>query len=481
MDALTAARAQMEVSLAFHMVFAALGIGLPVLMLIAEGLWLRTGRDHYRTLAHTWGKATALTFAVGAVSGTALSFELGLLWPRFMEVAGPVLGPAFALEGYAFFIEAIFLGLYLYGWDRLSSGAHWWTGVPVALSGLASGVLVVAANAWMQTPVGIDPSAFAAAAGPPVSTAAAGPTSAIGPLAMADPLAVFRTPYWFHMALHSSLSCYVATGFAVAGVYAIGTLRGRLDAYHRSGLRIAMAVGAIGAVLQPVSGDISARAVARHQPAKLAAAEAHFETARGVPLTIGGIPTADGEVRYAIRIPKALSLLAHHDPDAEVIGLDAFPRDEWPNVLVTHLAFQVMVGLGFALVGLSLWFWGAEWWARRRAPAGDGASGELPATRPLLPRPLLVAVLAGSPLGFLALQAGWLVTEVGRQPWVIHGVMRTEDAVTPVGNVQLTLLCFSILYLALGAALGVLLRSLAHRESLTRDAEGPEVQPASHA
>ena len=199
MDALLAARAQMEVSLAFHMVFAALGIGLPLLMVIAEGLWLRTGRVHYKELARTWAKATALTFAVGAVSGTALSFELGLLWPRFMEVAGGVLGPAFALEGYAFFIEAIFLGLYLYGWDRLSPRAHWMTGIPVALSGLLSGILVVAANAWMQTPTGLE-------AGLTVPELAVTDPAVLGPLAITDALAVFRSPAWLQMALHSSLS-----------------------------------------------------------------------------------------------------------------------------------------------------------------------------------------------------------------------------------------------------------------------------------
>ena len=486
MDPLLAARAQMEVSLAFHMFFAALGIGLPLLMLIAEGFWLHTGREHYRKLARTWAKATALTFAVGAVSGTALSFELGLLWPRFMEVAGSTLGPAFALEGYAFFIEAIFLGLYLYGWERLSPRAHWWTGVPVAISGLMSGILVVAANAWMQTPVGIDPAALAGVAG------TVAPTSALGPLAMEDPFAVFRTPYWFHMALHSSLSCYIATGFAVAGVYALGLLRGRRDDYHRSGLRIAMAVGAITAALQPLSGDISARAVAEYQPAKLAAAEAHFETARGVPLMIGGIPTADGEVKYALRIPRGLSLLAHHDPDAEVIGLDAYPRDEWPNVLITHLSFQVMVGLGFALLGLSLWYWLVAWRARRaRVTTQDSRPDPLldrPGPlldRPLLDRPgprphpplLLRAILLASPMGFLALQAGWLVTEVGRQPWVIYGVMRTEDAVTPAEGVPMTLFGFSVLYLVLGTALVLLLRQLAHHRRAAPDEPDPDTTP----
>ncbi|MDX1675295.1 MAG: cytochrome ubiquinol oxidase subunit I [Longimicrobiales bacterium] len=454
MDALLAARVQMEVSLAFHMVFAALGIGLPLLMVIAEGLWLRTGREHYRDLARTWAKATALTFAVGAVSGTALSFELGLLWPRFMEVAGGVLGPAFALEGYAFFIEAIFLGLYLYGWDRLSPRAHWLTGIPVALSGLLSGILVVAANAWMQTPTGIE---GLTAPGLEITDPAA-----TGPLAITDALAVFRSPAWFQMALHSSLSCYIATGFATAGVYALGILKGRTDAYHRAGLTLALALGGVTALLQPISGDISARFIAEHQPAKLAAAEAHYETEAGAPLTIGGIPTGDGEVILGLEIPYGLSLLAHHDPNAEVIGLDAFPEDERPNVLITHLAFQVMVGLGFAMIAVALWFW----WVRWRRP------DSLPYRRRLL-RTILIA----SPFGFLALEAGWIVTEVGRQPWIIYDVMRTEHGVTPVQEVPLTLLGFFVLYLALGAALVFLLCELARRSGGAR-AITPEASAA---
>ena len=423
-DTLTAARAQMEVSLAFHMIFAALGIGMPLLMVLAEALALRTGQEHYRQLARKWAKATALTFAVGAVSGTALSFELGLLWPRFMAFSGGIIGSAFALEGYAFFIEAIFLGLYLYGWERLSPRAHLLCGVVVAFSGMVSGVLVVAANAWMQNPVG-----FELVAGKAVNV---------------DPLAPFRSPAWFHMALHSTLSCYIATGFAAAGVYAAGMLRGRRDAYHRSALTLSLALATVTALLQPLSGDLSAKHVAEHQPAKLAAMEAHFHTEAGAPLIVGGLPDAEtGTVRYAIRIPGMLSFLAHGDFDAEVKGLNEFPRELWPNVLIAHLAFQVMVGAGMALIGLGLWFWLVRW--RRREPG----------------RWLLRALVAGSPLGFLALQAGWIVTEVGRQPWVVYGVMKTSEGVTPVDGVPATLFGFSVLYLVLGAALAWLLRRLA--------------------
>lgn len=424
METLTAARAQMEVSLAFHMVFAALGIGMPLLMVIAEGAWLRSGRAHYRDLARKWAKATALTFAVGAVSGTALSFELGLLWPRFMAFAGGIVGPAFALEGYAFFLEAIFLGLYLYGWEKLSPRAHLAAGAAVAASGMMSGVLVVAANAWMQEPAG-----FALAAGKAVGVSAFAP---------------FLSPAWGVMAVHSTLSCYIATGFAAAGVYALGTLRGRRDAYHRAGLAIALSVATAAAVLQPLSGDLNGKHDAAHQPVKLAAYEAHFHTARGAAELIGGIPDAKAmTVRGAVRIPRLMSFLAYGDVDATVRGLADFPRELWPNVLVTHLAFDLMVGCGFALIALGAWFWLARW--RRREPG----------------RWLLLALVAGSPLGVLALEAGWVVTEAGRQPWIIRGVMRTAEGVTSVAHVTATFFGFSAVYLVLGTALALLLRSLA--------------------
>jgi cytochrome d ubiquinol oxidase subunit I len=424
MDPLLAARAQMEVSLGFHMIFAALGIGMPLLMVIAEGWYLRTGQQHYRDLARKWGKATALTFAIGAVSGTALSFELGLLWPRFMAFAGGIIGPAFALEGYAFFIEAIFLGLYLYGWERLSPRQHWLAGIPVAVSGMMSGVLVVAANAWMQVPGGFD-----LVNGQPTNI---------------DPLATFRSPAWFHMALHSTLSCYIATAFAVAGVYAMGMLRGRRDAYHRSALTISLLVATATALVQPLSGDLSAKQVAKYQPAKLAAMEAHFETEEGAGLIIGGLPDpATGTVVGAIKIPYMLSILATGDPNGTVQGLNDFPADQRPNVVLSHIAFQIMVGCGLALIALGLWYWLAWWrWS-------------------VTNHWLLRALVLGSPLGFIALEAGWIVTEVGRQPWVIYQVMRTAEGVTPAAHVPITFYGFSVLYTGLAVVLVVLLRRLA--------------------
>lgn len=422
MDPLLAARAQMTVSLAFHMVFAALGIGLPLFMVLAEGLWLRTRRPEYLELARKWAKATGVLFAIGAVSGTALSFEMGLLWPRFMEFAGPLIGPAFALEGYAFFIEAIFIGLYLYGWDRLSPLGHWLCGIPVALSGAASGILVVSANAWMQHPVGFD--------------------LVNGQPANIQPAAALFNPAWAVMALHSTLSCYAATAFAIAGVYAHGYFRGARSDYQRAALRLSMAVGGLVAFLMPLSGHLNAAYVSRHQPTKLAAMEAQFRTERGAPLRIGGWPDpAKREVRYVIEIPRLLSVLAYEDPNAEVKGLEAFPRDEWPNVPLVHLSFQVMIGCGLALMGAAALFW--LLWRR-----GD------------LPRWVAGLLVACGPLGFVALEAGWIVTEVGRQPWIIRGIMRTAEAVTPAPHVEATFYGFTLLYLLLAVVLCVFLLRL---------------------
>ena len=437
MDPLTAARVQMELSLGFHMLFASVGMALPVMLLIVERRWIRRGDPDALALAKTWSKATAVLFAIGAVSGTALSFELGLLWPGFMALAGPLIGPAFALEGYAFFIEAIFLGLYLYGWERLSPRAHWWCGVAVAASGVASGVLVLAANAWMQNPVGYVPSLD-------------------GGRATVDPMAVFLNPAWPLMALHSTVSTYQAVGFAAAGVYALALLRGHRPErlrYHRLGLSTAMILAAVAAIVQPVAGDLLAKRLQRAQPEKLAAMEGQFETRRCAPLRVGGLPDEEQRVtRYALEIPCALSILAGGTPQTEVVGLSAFPPTEWPNVAVTHIAFQVMVGAGVAMLGVAVWY---SWDRLRRR----GRPGSAPR------RAMLAAIVASSPLGFIALEAGWVVTEAGRQPWVVYRLLRTADAVTPVADVTGSLVVFSVLYLTLLIILMSFLRMLARGSS----------------
>src|SRR2546422_5784046 len=299
MSDLLAARSQMAVSLAFHIVFAMVGIAMPVLMVVAERRWQVTGQDVYLELARRWAKGTAILFAVGAVSGTVLSFELGLLWPEFMRFAGPIIGMPFSLEGFAFFTEAIFLGVYLYGWDRVSPRAHQWAGVAVAVSGAASGIFVVIANAWMNAPTGFE--------------------VVNGQVVNVHPIAAMANAAALPQTLHMTLAAYAATGFAVAGIHAFLLLKDPANAFHRRALEIALLVGAPAAVLQPLSGDLAARHLARHQPVKLAAAEALFTTQRRAPPTIGGLPdVATGETRFAIKIPYALSLLAFHDPQAEV-------------------------------------------------------------------------------------------------------------------------------------------------------------------
>jgi cytochrome d ubiquinol oxidase subunit I len=423
---LFAARAQMGTSLAFHIAFAVLGMGLPILLLIAEGLWLRTRNPVYLTLARRWAKGFAILFAVGAVSGTILSFELGLLWPGFMRYAGGIIGLPFSAEGFAFFIEAIFLGLYLYGWDRLSPRAHWLCAIPIAISGTLSAIFVISANAWMNSPAG-----FRLVDGEAVDV---------------DPVAAMFNDAWFQQSLHMVIAAYIATGFGVGGIYAWGLLRGKTDAYHRAGLTIAIALGAIFAPLQALSGDLSARWVAENQPLKFAAMEGLFQTEARAPLTIGGWPDVEArETRYGIEIPGLLSFLATHDPNATVRGLDEWPRDEQPDPRVVHLGFQVMVGIGFALIALSAWYAFAALMRRRRdadAPPG---------------RWLLRALVVAAPLGFLAIEAGWVVTEVGRQPWIIYGVMRTSEAVTPVPGQFVALGGFTLVYVILAATCAWLL------------------------
>ena len=441
MSDLDYARFQMAISLGFHIVFAAIGIAMPLLMVAAEWRWLKTGQSVYRDLAKNWAKGTAVFFAVGAVSGTVLSFELGLLWPKFMEHAGGIIGFPFSLEGFAFFTEAIFLGIYLYAWTQTSRWMHLFAGVVVAISGAASAFFVIMVNGWMNAPTGFD---F---------------DPATGTFSNIDPVAAMFNPAWRTQAIHMVVAAYLATAFGAAGIHAFRLLRDSRSEFHRRALSICMTVGVTAAILQPITGDRSAKMVARTQPVKLAALEGQFETQSGAPFRLGGLPDETTKrTKYALEIPGVLSFLAHGSFNATVQGLDSVPETDWPPVAVVHIAFQVMVLLGLVLVGVSAWFCIAAWRVRG-----------IPTTS----RYLLWALVICSPLGFIAIEAGWIVTEVGRQPWIIYGVMRTKDAVTTMPGLAIPAITFTLVYLFLSAVVFLVLR---------HQVRGAEAKgPAEHA
>lgn len=414
MDDFLAARSQMALSLGFHIIYACIGMVMPFFMAVSHYKWLKTNNEVYKHITKAWSKGVAIFFATGAVSGTMLSFELGLLWPKFMEHAGPIFGMPFSLEGTAFFIEAIALGFFLYGWEKLNKWFHWFTGVVVGVSGLASGILVVAANAWMNSPAGFE--------------------YVNGQYANIDPIKAMFNDAWFTQALHMCLAAFTATGFAVAGVHALMILKKQHTEFHYKSFKIAAAFATVAALLQPISGDISAKDVAQRQPAKLAAMEALYKTEKPAPLLIGGIVDEKNKtVSKAIEIPGALSFLAHGDFKAEVKGLDQIPEDEHPPVAITHYAFQIMVGLGTVMMVISFIYFVVLW--RKRTVLNTEW--------------LLKLFVFAIPLGYIALEAGWTVTEVGRQPWIINGIMRTKDAVTPMPGIAWSFYLFSAIYFSL--------------------------------
>ncbi|MGY1623522.1 cytochrome ubiquinol oxidase subunit I [Geodermatophilus sp. SYSU D00965] len=428
------ARMQMALSLGWHIIFSCFGIAFPLLTVFVEWRGHRRGDEVLLGLARTWSKAMGVLFAAGAVSGTLLSFEMGILWPGLMDRFGEVYGFPFVLEGFAFFIEAIFVGVYLFGWNRLSPRAHVLSALPMIVSGMAGAFFVVAANAWMNNPTGFR-------------------LDAQGRVVDAEPWAAMFGPSTWPQVVHMLLAAYMVTGFTVASVYAVGMLRGRRDRRHRLGLLVPLAMGAVAAPVQLVVGDWIAATVAENQPAKLAAMEGLYETTAGAPLTIGGW-FSDDRMRWGLEIPNGLSLLVHRDPDGVVPGLAEFPPDERPPVNVVHLAFDTMVGLGSALLLLSLWF-GWVWWRRRRIPDTPW---------------FLRAVAVSGVAAVVALEAGWVTTEVGRQPWIVYGIQRTADAVSPAPGLYLGFYAVVVVYLALTALTVYVLRRLA----LSADTPAPQ-------
>jgi cytochrome bd ubiquinol oxidase subunit I len=419
-----AARSQMGFSLAWHIVLASFGVGFPALVVFAEWRGLRTGDATYRLLARRWARVLGVLFAVGAVSGTILSIELGVLWSGLMSTYGQVIGLPFAIEGIAFFVEAIFLGIYLYGWDRLPPKVHLLTGVPIIVAGVASAFFVVSANAWMNTPAGF--------------------TVRDGVITRVDPWAAMFNPATGPQTVHMIVAALMVTGFGVAAVYAVALLRGRDDRYHRLGLLVPLTGAAILTPVQIVVGDWAARMVADHQPTKLAAMEGLATTTRGAPESLFGYYSG-GELHGALRIPHGLSLLTRLNPHATIQGLDAVPpADRPPQINVVHLSFDLMVGIGFGLLALGGWFAWA-WWRRRDRPRS-----------PWFLRAVAVAGFAAP----LAMELGWVTTEMGRQPWIVYNVMRVAYAANPERGIQYGFYAVIVIYAVLTVLTVAVLRRM---------------------
>jgi cytochrome bd ubiquinol oxidase subunit I len=445
-DYLSEARQLQALSFAVHIPLTCFGIAFPALVLFAEWLHLRTGDPLYRTLARRWSRIMVALFAVGVVTGTILSFELGLLWPGFMASFGSVFGLGFAIEGFAFFSEAIFLAIYVYGWDRLPPRWHFASGLPVVVTGFLGAAMVIAVNGWMNHPGG-----FRLVNGQAVDVH---PWSAL-----------FGNAFFWHELVHMYVAAYIVVGFLLASAYAYGRLRGRWGRYERTALAIPLTIAALAAPAQLLVGDWAAREVAAQQPTKLAAFEGLARTTKGAPEHIFGFYHADsGRITGGIAIPKLLSLLAFHDPNATVQGLDAVPADERPNAInVERYAFQAMVGIGtlLALLGVVVL---VVRWRRRRLPES---------------RWLQRGLVAAGPLAVIALIAGWVTTEVGRQPWVVYRVMRTDQAVTGASGIPVGYAVLALVYAGLAVAVWWILRRLS-RAPLGAG-EAPRQPPAGQA
>jgi cytochrome bd ubiquinol oxidase subunit I len=425
---LLAARELMAFTLGFHIVLACLGVALPAIILVANWLGLRRGDEDAMRLAQRWSKAMAVTFAVGAVTGTVLSFEFGLLWPGFMERFGDAFGIAFAIEGIFFFTEAIFLAIYIYGWKRLGGWAHFWSGVPMVITGIGGAFSVVAANSWMNQPQGFT-------------------LDAAGKVVETEPLKVLLNPATSYEVPHMILAAYMVAGFLVASIYAVGMLRGRRDRMHRLGLLIPLTIACIATPIQLFVGDTAARAIAEDQPAKFAAMECIDKTGPDQTEYLGGICTEDG-VKGAIAIPGLDSFLVGWSRDTVVTGLDKIPDDEEPPAhTLLHLSFDAMVGIGTGLMGLAVWL-AISWWRRRDLPPS---------------RWFLRAVAASGGAAIVAMWCGWIVTEVGRQPWIVNGYMRTSEAVTEAEGIWFAFAGVLLLYAALGTIAVLVLRSMSRR------------------
>jgi len=421
------ARQMQALSFTVHIPLVCFGIAFPVMVMFVEWLGLRTGDPLYRTLARRWSRIIVALFAVGVITGTILSFEMGLLWPNFTATFGGVFGLGFAIEGFSFFLEAIFIGIYAYGWNKLSPRWHLVSGIPVVLTGFTGSLMVIAVNAWMNHPTGF--------------RLAGGKVTHVNPLQ-----ALFGNPYLWSELIHMYVAAYMVTGFIVAGCYAFAKLRGNWTRYHRVALTIPLTIACLASPVQMLVGDWVARDVAIDQPIKLAAMEGLYKTTHGADEHILGWYT-DQQVKYGIAIPHLLSLLAFHSYNAKIIGLDSVPASDRPPINVERFAFQSMVLIGSALAALAVFYLFIRF-KRRRLPESKW---------------FYWAVVASGPGAFVCLIAGWVTTEVGRQPWVVYRVMRTSQAVTGAGGIPVGYGALVVAYAAVAIAVVWILRRLARK------------------
>jgi cytochrome d ubiquinol oxidase subunit I len=435
------ARAQMAFTLGAHIILVPLGVAWAFMALIANYRAVKHDDADALLLAQRWSKYMAVTFAVGAVTGTVLTFEFGLLWPRFMGKFGDAFGIPFAIEGLFFFLEAIFIAIYIYGWRRLKPWPHFWSGVPIVIAGIGGVASVVAANGWMNEPGGFD-------------------LNQAGEVVNVDPWAVIFNKAMPYETVHMLVAAYLVAGFLVASVYAAGMLRGRRDRYHRLGFLIAFTTAAIATPIQMAVGDTVARWTYNNEPRKFAAIELVPKTSSDVPETLFGHLNSKGEVVGGFAIPGLASILSDPTTGTSTVvqGLDSFPKDQRPTnaeVNVVHLAWDVMVGIGTLLTLLSLWY-GGSWLFRRRMPQSK----------------LFLWIASGAGVAsVLAMEAGWTVTEVGRQPWIVNGFMKVSDGATTNTGVWVTFLVILGLYIGVGVTLVLILRGMSRRWRAGREAE----------
>jgi cytochrome bd ubiquinol oxidase subunit I len=421
-----------ELTLSFHIIYATIGVGIPLMIMIAQWVGIKKQDEHYILLARRWARGFVITVAVGVVTGTAIGLQLSLLWPNFMELAGNVIALPLFMETFAFFFEAIFLGIYLYTWDRFENQKkHMLLLIPVAIGASFSAVFITIVNAFMNAPQGFD--------------------IVNGQLVNINPLVAMLNPAMPTKVAHVLATAYMTSAFVLASIGAFRLLKGSNHVYHRKALFLTMKIGLVFSIASAVIGDFSGKYLAEYQPEKLAAAEWHFETEDKARLILYGV-LDDGEVKYAIKIPYALSILAHADPNAEVIGLDQFEEDEIPPLYI-HYMFDLMVTIGIWMTLVSLLYVFGTW-----------RKWQFVSSK--LYRWLMVL---GGPLSVIAIEAGWWFAEVGRQPWILRGIMRTSEAATTSGHVDTMLILFSGLYIVLGVGSVVVLSRMFRKNTVEKE------------